>query len=353
MKKFLSLIALTSLIATPALANPFNEYSARYSIPAGQVLVHVDVERLTQSQTFKDLYGMATGNPQAKGKLEEFKQRFGVDLLTDVKGVTVALNAPSKGAPPETSVYVAGNFKPEQIKAGFKKEGADFNTEQVMGHDLLIAKNDSSAFAFVKGGVLAANSQKSPGGEVKGDAVLKAVLNGAGLGGALKTASAKFTAGKDLWASFQPSAEMLNDMRAQNPMMASFSAWDISLDLSKGLHLHVEGQGTPESAKQISDLANAQLAQAKSSPQAAMLGGIINKASVSAKASTLVVDIPLSNQEVKQLQMMAMMLMMSMQQGHGAPQPAPKRSPFPNLQAPATPTAPAAPVAPATPATKK
>lgn len=342
----------------PVFATPFSTESARYAIPNGQILIHIDIERMAQSQTFKDLYGMLAGNPQAKTQIEDFKNRFGVDPLVDLKAMTVALNAPSKNAPPETSIYVEGNFKPEQIKAEFKKEGAVYDTQTVNGHELLVAQNDSSAVSFLPKGILAANSQRSPSGDVKGSNILTTVLNGKGLEGTLKEASALFGDGKDVWASFRPSAEMLADMKTQNPMIASFTKWDLSLDLAQGLHLHVEGTGSPEGTKLISDLANAQIAKAKSSPQAAMLGGLINKASITANGPTLVVDLPLSDQDVKQLQMMAMMLMMSMQQGHGAPgapgapgpQVTPKRSPFPNLQAPAAPAAPVAPVAPAAPA---
>jgi hypothetical protein len=344
MRKIISLLALAGLFATPAMAKPFNADAARYMISNGQVLVHMDIERLTQSQTFKDLYGMVAGSPQAKTQIDQFKARFGIDPLVDVKGVTVGLNAPSKGAPPETSVYIAGSFKPEQIKAELKTSGADFDAVMVGKQELLVAKKDASSFAFVPGGMIAANSQKAPQGEVKGEAVLRSVLSGAGLQGDLKAASAGFGPNKDVWASFRPSAPMLADMTAQNPMMGSFSAWDLSIDFSTGLHLHVEGLGSVESAKAIADLANAQLAQAKGSPQAAMLGGLVNKAKIEAQGTKFIVDLPLSNQDVKQLQMMAMMLMMSMQQGHAAPKPQPQRAPFPQLQAP---TAPAPAPAPA------
>ena len=336
MKKILLALTAASALCSSALATPFNSDAARFTLPEGQLVAHIDMERMRSSQTFKDLAAMITGNPAAQKDLEELKARFGVDPINGIGSITLSVNAAAKGAPPEVAAYVTGAFPQAQILEALKKESKDFDAVKEGEHTMYVAQNDSSTITFVKGGMLATGSD----GAVKGDAVARKVLAGAGVTGAVKVTTGSFDGSKDVWATFQPSAAMVADMQAQNPMMGAFTAWTVSMDFTPGLHVHIEGKGTEAAASQIAAMASMQLQQMQASPQAAMLGGMMSKLSVTSKGELLVVDMPLNQQDVNQLKMMAMMMMMSLQQPKAQPS-------FPGLQAPVAPSvAPKAPAAP-------
>jgi hypothetical protein len=344
-KALLTLVALLSLSAS-AWAAPFTPDAARFTLPEGQVLAHIDMSRMSQSQTFKDLVAFISSNPSGQKDLAEFKEKFGVDPF-GLGSITLSVNAPAKSTSPEITAYVTGEFPQEKILAGLKAESKDFDTVKHGEHTLYVAQNDQSTISFVKGGMLAFGSE----GTTKGDAVARKLLDGKGATGELATISKGFSADKDVWVAFKPSEAMVADLKMKSPQMGAFTQWVVSVDMAPGLHIHAEGKATAEVAQALATMANMQIQQMKASPQAAMFGGLINKSTISAKGDTLVVDVPLNTQDVAQLKMMAMMAMMSMQQ-----QMAPKQPSFPQLQKPvapmkkaAKPAAPPAMLAPSAP----
>ncbi len=334
-KALLALLALT--LPLSAQAAPFSTDAARYALPEGQMVGHVDFERLRESKTFKDLYAMLSGNPGAQQGIADLESRFGIKLLSDLGSITFSVNAPKAGGPSETLVFARGLFDEAKIMAGMKERGADYDVSAEGAQQIYIAQGDKTALAFVKGGLIAANSQQvgSPSA-VEGASSLRKTLKSEGLGGALKGLAAQFTAGKDVWFALAPNADMLADLKVQDAQMAAFTAWTLSIDLSAGLHVHAEGVGTPEAAGAVAGKMMAQLQGAMASPQAAMLGGIITKFSAKAEGDRLVVDLPLSQQDVDQLKMLGMMALAAMQ---SASRPEPKPS-FPALRPPAAPAAP-------------
>ena len=336
-KALLALLALT--LPLSAQAAPFSTDAARYALPEGQMVGHVDFERLRESKTFKDLYAMLSGNPGAQQGIADLESRFGIKLLSDLGSITFSVNAPKAGGPTETLVFASGLFDELKIMAGMKARGADYDVKAEGAQQLYVAQGDKTALAFVKGGLIAANSQVGGPEAVEGESSLRKALKGVGLGGALKGLSAQFTTGKDVWFALAPNADMLADLKVQDAQMAAFTAWTLSIDLSAGLHVHAEGVGTPEAAGAVAGKMMAQVQGAMASPQAAMLGGMITKFSAKAEGDRLVVDLPLSQQDVDQLKMLGMMALAAMQ---SASRPEPKPS-FPALKAPAAPAAPTAP----------
>ena len=339
-KALLALLALS--LPLTAQAAPFSNDAARYALPEAQMVGHIDFERLRESKTFKDLYAMLSANPNAQRGLADLEARFGIKILSDLSGITFSINAPKAGAGTETFVFASGRFDEAKVMAGMKGRGADYSESAEGAQRLYVAQNDKTALAFLSGGLLAANSQVSPTASVEGEASMRKVLKGAGLGGAIKGLSAQFSAGKDIWFALSPNAEMLSDLKAQDPQMAAFTAWTLSVDLSAGLHIHAEGVGTAEAASGVAAKLTAQVQGAMASPQAAMLGGIITKFSVKAEGDKLVLDLPLSQQDVEQLKMLGMMAMAAMQ---SAARPEPQPS-FPAIQQPTKPSAPAPAPAP-------
>lgn len=332
-KALLALLALS--LPLTAQAAPFSNDAARYALPEAQMVGHIDFERLRESKTFKDLYAMLSANPNAQRGLADLEARFGIKILSDLSGITFSINAPKPTGATETFVFASGLFDEAKVMAGMKKGNADYDEGVEGAQKLYVAQGDKTALAFVKGGLLAANSQVSATGSVEGEGSMRKVIKSQGLSGAIKALSAQFSAGKDMWFALSPNAEMLAQLKTQDPQMAAFTSWTLSLDMGAGLHIHAEGVGTAEAASGVAAKLTAQVQGAMASPQAAMLGGIITKFSVKAEGDKLVLDLPLSQQDVEQLKMLGMMAMAAMQ---SAARPEPQPS-FPALQQPAKPSA--------------
>ena len=167
---------------------------------------------------------------------------------------------------------------------------------------------------------------------------IRAAAKGADYGGALAAQQAKLTNGGDLWFVAQFPEAMRKEMQLTNPAMANASALRGYLDFAKGLHLSLITElSNVQEASQAAQKLVATIEQAKQSPQAAMFMNMVNKFSAQAKGNELVIDLPLTQEEVNQIQAIIGMMMMSLTANQAAA-PSKGGPSFPGLKAPVTPS---------------
>ena len=323
---------MTLILTALALCAPQVGFSAPSStdyFPAkGSLLVHIDVQRIQKSQVFKDVMGFAMMNPSTKKNLDEFKTRFGIDPFKDVTQVSLHLDEPPVGSQnAEGFAYIQGNFKESLVLAGLKKEGEA--TEEMIGtQKVYLNKDGQGAIAFVPGGILMGNP-----------ASLKAGVAQKGtFGGPLKTLQQSYSHGKnDLWLGLVVTPKMAADLALKNPMMGGFTQTMISVDMAQGLHLAIEAMNkSAEGASAVAKMLNTQIKAASASPQMMMFAGMVSKLKIAAQKTAVVIDLPLNDQDVAQIKMMAGMMMAGLQQGAKGPSfpskvpvPAPAPAPAP------------------------
>jgi hypothetical protein len=286
------------------------------------------MQRLQKGETPKNLLGMVMMNPKTKEGLNKFKTQFGLDPFKDIQSLTGSVTLLARGTEPLILLHIQGTFNEATFLKGLTQEGNDFKTETINGHTLHVSAANKSALSFIKGGVLMGSPDQ-----------LRAAVKGTKFAGALVAQQAKLANGGDLWFVAQFPEAMRKEMQLNNPAMANANALRGFVDFAKGLHISLitELSNAEEATKAATQL-NASINQAKGSPQAAMFINMINKFSANAKGNELVIDLPLNQDEVNQVQAIAGMLMMSLTANKGNAGPS-----FPGLKAPVAPGAPMAP----------
>ena len=335
MKKLMILL-FTLLWSTLAFAAP--QGNTQFFGGNGNVVFHFDMQRFQKGQTPKNLLGMLMMNPKAKEGLNKFKTQFGLDPFKDVQTLTGLVTLKARGEQPLMLLHIVGTFNQEQFLKGLTAEGNQFVTETVNGKTLHVSAANKSALSFVPNGVLMGSPEE-----------IRTAIKGANkFGGILAAQQAKLSNGGDLWFAAQFPEALRKDMQLRNPAMANANALRGFLDFASGLHLSLITElGTAEEASKAAQMLIATVDQAKQSPQAAMFMNMVNKFSAQAKGNELVIDLPLNQEEVNQIQAIIGMMMMSLtaNQATAAGQGGPS---FPGLKAPVAPSAkPVAPVAPA------
>jgi hypothetical protein len=328
MKKIIPLLILL-LWSSLSFAAP--KGNTQYFGNNSNVVFHLDMQRLQKGETPKNLLGMLMMNPKTKEGLNKFKTQFGLDPFKDIQSLTGSVTLMARGTEPLILLHIQGTFNEATFLKGLTQEGNDFKTETINGHTLHVSTANKSALSFIKGGVLMGSPDQ-----------LRAAVKGTTFAGGLVAQQAKLTNGGDLWFVAQFPEAMRKEMQLKNPAMANASALRGFIDFEKGLHVSLitELDNAEEATKAATQL-NASINQAKGSPQAAMFINMINKFSANAKGNELVIDLPLNQDEVNQVQAIAGMLMMSLTANQGN---AGGRAPsFPGLKGPVSPGAPMAP----------
>ena len=323
MKKIM-IILLTLLWSAVSFAAP--QGNTKYFGNNGNVVFHFDMQRFQKGQTPKNLMGMLMMNPKAKAGLSKFQTQFGLDPFKDIKSVTGHVTLKARGTEPLMLLHIEGKFNQELFLKGLTAEGNQFSKETVNGKTLHVSTANKSALTFIPSGVLMGTPDE-----------IRNAVKGAKYGGILAAQQAKLTNGGDLWFVAQFPEAMRKEMQLSNPAMANASALRGYLDFATGLHLSLITElGNAQEASQAAQKLVATIDQAKQSPQAAMFMNMVNKFSAQAKGNELVIDLPLNQEEVNQIQAIIGMMMMSLTAnqaaaGQGAPS-------FPGLKAPVAPS---------------
>ena len=344
---FLILLMLTSVSYTSA--TPAN---TTYFPANGNTLVFVDMQRMQKSQTFKDVTTFLMANPQSKAKIDEFEKGFGINVFRDVNAVSLHMLARANNNP-DVLVHVQGTFDQKKVLAGLGQAGA---LTPVAAGSMTIHQMPNQ-----NKGVIFINPNELLIGET---ATLKnAVGNQGKFAGILSTLSQRIKGEKDMWVVTHLGQSELAKVKQKNPLLGNFPDFMIQLDLATGLHLQVNAISNADKvAQSTAGLLNQQLTAVKSNPQAMMFMAVLNKIKIVAQTNEVSIDLPLNQQDVNQIKMLAGLLMMGMQKqgappaATGAKRPAfpslkgknPAGMPKPAVKAPA-PKAPVAPKAPATP----
>lgn len=296
------------------------------------VVFHLDVQRLQNGQTPKSLLGMVMMNPKAKEGITKFKSQFGLDPFKDIQSLTGQVTLRERGTDPLVLLHIQGKFDQVQFLKGLTEEGNSFKAETVNGYTLQISEANKSALTFIQGGILMGSPEQ-----------LRQAVKGAKFTGALVKQQKKLINGGDLWFVAQFPEKMRKEMQLKNPAMTDASALRGFVDFAKGLHINLitELSDASSASKAATDL-NASVTQAKSSPQAAMFMNMMNKFEAKAKSNELIINLPLNQDEVNQIQAIVGMMMMSLtanQAAAGGPAPS-----FPGLKAPVAPSSLAKPI---------
>jgi hypothetical protein len=334
------LILLIILVfSLPVFAAP--KGNTTYFGDSANVVLHIDLQRLQQGQTPKSLLGMLMMNPKAKEKINKFNTQFGLDPFKDIESLTAQVTLKAPQTDPLMLLHIKGKFNQAQFLKGLGEEGNVFAKETLNGKDLYVSAASKSALTFVQDGVLMGSPEE----------LRTAVKGGSKYAGALYDQQAKLAQGGDLWFVAQFPEEMRQQMQLKNPAMMKAKALRGYLDFAQGLHISLisELMTATDASKAAEELTNS-ITQAKSTPQAAMFMSVMNKFSATAKGNELVIDVPLSQDEVNQIQAMVGMMLMALTANQGgAAAPAPKGAGFPSLKGPVVPATPVAPAAPASP----
>jgi hypothetical protein len=297
LRKSLSAAAVAvALCSSPALAGNGRDQLKALPKDAAGVLV-VNVEQLAKSPLFQDLFKMATANPQAQAGLAEFGKMIGMDPLTAVKTLAVAL---PKGFAGQGLVLLQTSADPKKIEAAATQAGmssketfngatllkaGDGSTLGMLGGQIFLGSNEQ-----VKGGVGAA---KGKGASVEKNADLMKLVNAAP-----QTQDAWFAARID---------------NAPPGELAHAKALRGGVDLEKGVTVQlVVTMESDAEAKKLAEESKVQLDKAKNEPQAKMLGldAIAGKVTFAAKAKDVEIKIPLDEADVGRLKSTIGMMMM-------------------------------------------
>ena len=316
--------------------------NTQYFSNDGNVLIHIDLQRLQKGKTPQKLLGLMMTNPSFKQKLNRFKSQFGVDPFKDLRSLTMNIKLTETGRDPEILMHIQGTFNQEQFIKGLVQEGNVFERETIKDHVAHISAANKSALSFVSDGVIMGTPTR-----------LRSALQGVSFGGHLAEQQAKMSDGGDLWFT----AYVPDELRAgMNPAISDSRGIRGYLDFARGLHLMMITEFTStETAAHVVARLNQAVAQAKQSPQAAMFMSMINKLSIKAEGTVTTIDLPLSQEDMDQIQAILSMVLMSLSMNQ--PEQATQKKPsFPRLDQPTakpsvvSPTSPAAqPVKPSAP----
>ena len=276
-------------------------------------------------------------NSSFKQKLVRFKSQFGVDPFKDLKSLTTNIKIAQPGKEPEILMHIVGTFNQQKFLQGLTQEGNVFEQETIQGKVAHISAANKSALSFVSDGVIMGTP-----------ALIRSALKGVQFGGALAEQQAKLIHGGDLWFVAHIPEEIRAQLKLSNPTVADSKATRGYLDFAQGLHVMMTTEfASTGGAAQAATILGQVIAQAKQSPQAAMFMNMVNKFSVKTQGSSLMIDLPLSQEDVDQIQAIVSMLLMSLsmkQAEQSKPTIAPQRPSFPQLNQPIAPTvAPSAP----------
>lgn len=332
------LLSLSMCWATLSFAAP-NAHTEHFP-DDGHILLHIDLQRLQTGQTPKQLLGLMMANPETKQKITLFQQNFGIDPFKDLKSLTMQIKVLEAKQEPLILVHVVGTFDQARLLKGLTAQGNAFTQETINGHVAHINAQNKSAITFVKDGVLMGTPER-----------LRFALKGAQFGGILKEQQALLKQGGDLWFAAHLPERVRADIKRQNPVVADSKSMRGYLDFAQGLKIMIATEFvSPEVAAATEAQLKMMIDQAKQAPQAAMFMNMVNKVSISAEGPELTLDIPLTQDDVNQIQAIVSMMLMSlsMQQQQQQQQPpagssAPK---FPKLNAPVSPSVPAPAPAP-------
>ena len=295
----------------------------------GHVLLHIDLQRLQKGQTPKHLLGLMMSNPQTRQNINAFKQHFGVDPFKDVDSLTVEVKILESGKEPQILMHVVGRFDQPQLLKGLTQQGNTFTQETINGHLVHISAGNNSALTFLKDGVILGTTDR-----------LKANLKGVTFGGELKNQQGKLLEGGDIWFAAHLPERIRAEIKASNSMAADSSAMRGFLDFAQGLNMSMTTEFvSPAVSKSVETRLKLMLEQAKLSPQAAMFMNMVNKVKITTQGPELTVSVPLSQDDMNQIQAIVSMMLMSLSMQQPKPATLDKRSAprFPQLNAPVAP----------------
>jgi hypothetical protein len=296
---------------------------------------------------------MMMTDPRFRERLKDFQTKFGVNIFKDVQSLSalikldpqsLALGQPSSAtaAPPQIILHLAGSFNPTQLLSGLTQAGNTLTRETLGEVELHVNVQSQSSIAFIKGGVLMGTPQQ-----------LRAALSSkeVNFGGALAQQQKKLEGANDLWFAIAIPEALRASIKARNPKLADAHAVRGSLDLAEGMQLFLATEfNSIDSAARIAEVINARINQVKLAPQAAMFLNMINKLSVKTEATELKISLPLSQDDMNQIQAIVSMIMMSMTMNQAQEKATPPQ--FPKLTQPTNPSSapsstPPTPVVPA------
>jgi hypothetical protein len=161
---------------------------------------------------------------------------------------------------------------------------------------------------------------------------VKSLKKGSFSGKMSSVATSLKSGSQDLWVGVMMNDDMIKAAGRKDPRLGAFKQVVVSIDFAPGFHLNVDAVSKdPAVASMIAQQAQAQIKQASNAPQMQMFASLINKVSIKAEGPRLVLDVPLDQQNVTQLNMIASMAMMGLQNrkkpAKSAPPPAPVTTP--------------------------
>jgi hypothetical protein len=224
------LICLGLLIVSTVSATPVN---TTYFPAKGNTLVHVDVQRMQASQTFKDLINFVMMNPQSKAKIDEFKKSFGIDIFRDVQALSLHMTSRPNNEP-DVIVHVQGKFTEAQVLKGLGKEGA-LTATKVGAFTLHQSPDKTKAVVFVSAKEMLIGESSSVQASLK--------KNGQ-FGGSLKTLSTRVKTAQDIWVVTHLDDADLKKVKVRNPMLGNFPEFIAQVDLAQGFHVKIDAIST-------------------------------------------------------------------------------------------------------------
>jgi hypothetical protein len=305
MKKWLiSLITMITLVPLSLQAAPTDYLSGD-----GDILFHIDLQRLQNSQTYKNLSPMLLNAPPVKKGLERFKAQFGMNPLTDIHAITVEVKPNPTQGKPEILGHITGKFNVAELTQKVEKD-APVKRLQIGQRTVFHSASDNIGLEITDQGIFFGQFER-----------VKAIKKGS-FSGNLKAISAGFKPGaQDIWVGAVMNPEMMKN--AKDPRLSAFTQVVAFIDLAPGLHINVDALSKdPKIAAMIAGQAQSQIQNMTKAPQMKMFQSLINKIKIKADQNRLTLDVPLDQQNVTQLQMIASMAMMAFQgRAKSAPKP--------------------------------
>jgi hypothetical protein len=233
--------------------------------------------------------------------LERFKTDIGIDILNDVQSITVEIKPPAgRGGSPEMILgHIVGKFDAATLLSKFEK---DMPVKRMtVGSRVLLVGSDNIGVEVINNHIFFGQVER-----------LKSLKKDSFSGKMSSVVASLKSGGQDLWVGIM--GDMMKVIGRTDPRLNVFKQVIASIDFAPGFHLNVDAVSKdPAIASMIAQQVQAQIKQVSGAPQMQMFASLINKISIKAEGPRLILDIPLDQQNVTQLNMIASMVMMGRQ----------------------------------------
>jgi hypothetical protein len=274
-----------------------------------QVVFMANPARMRNTAMWRKLLDVRDGDEQTKKQYTEFVQKCGLDPFTQIDSVFLAMPQPS-GDAKEFAVIMRGKFDEAKLvscaREQAKKDGQELAESDYNGHKLYTSTKSSQAFAtFLDAKTVV----------IAGKEWVKKVLDSAGGKGGGQSAKdngqlmelvKRAKTSDALWGAGLVTQSTRDQLKADPQLAPAASMKDLfgSVDFASGVGMEVSVDlGSDADAQGLTGKIQAQVAEAKKSPQLMMAGlsAFLDGVKIESKAATFHLTVTLNQQQVDDL----------------------------------------------------